>query len=76
VGSQRVKEIYRVLGILCVGFEEQFILILIVIEVGCLQKVSGSISKLGSKGNRELKILECSICYDFKSETSSYASGN
>jgi hypothetical protein len=62
-------------GVSCVAFEEQFVAILTFIEAGRLQKVSGSISKLGSKGNRELKGLECSINYDSKFETCSCAIG-
>lgn len=45
--------------------------ILIVIEASRSHTVLGSTSK----GNRELKRLECSINYDSKFETSSPASG-
>jgi hypothetical protein len=38
-------------------------------EAGCLQKVSVSNSKLGRKGNRELKRLECPISFDSKFES-------
>jgi hypothetical protein len=41
---------------------------LTIIEASRLPKGSGSISKLGNKGNRELKRLECSINYASKSE--------
>jgi len=49
--------------------------ILIVIEAGRCHMVSVFTSKLGSKGNRDLKRLECSINYDSKVENSSRASG-
>jgi hypothetical protein len=52
-----------------VGYEEQFMAILIVIEAGCPHMVLSS----ASKGNRELKRLECSINYDSKFETSNCA---
>jgi len=42
---------------------------------GRLQKVLGSNSKLGSKGNSELKRLEYFINYDSKFETSSHGIG-
>lgn len=67
--------VHRVVRVSCVGFKEQFMTILIVIETDHPQVVSGSISKLGNKGNRELKRLECSINYESKFETSSHASG-
>jgi hypothetical protein len=54
-----------------VGYEEQFMVILIVIEAIHSHMVLGSTSK----GNRELKRLECSINYDSKFEASSRASG-
>jgi len=72
---KRAKEIHRVVGVSCVGLEEPFMAIYTVIEAGRSQMVSGSISKLGSKGNRELKRSKCSINYDYKSETSNHASG-
>jgi hypothetical protein len=56
------------MGVLCEGFDEQFMAILTIIEASRLPKGSGSISKLGNKGNRELKRLECSINYASKSE--------
>jgi hypothetical protein len=40
-----------------------------------LPKGSGSNSKLGNKGNRELNRLECSINYDSKSESASREKG-
>jgi hypothetical protein len=67
---KRAKEIHWVVGVSCVGLEEPFMAIYTVIEAGRSQMVSGSISKLGSKGNRELKRSKCSINYDSKSETS------
>jgi hypothetical protein len=67
---QTAKEIHCVMGVLCVGYEEQFMAILTVIEAGRPHMVPGSTSK----GNRELKRLECPINYDFKFETSNCAS--
>jgi hypothetical protein len=52
---KRAKEIHRVVGASCVAFEEQFMAILTIVEASRLQKVSGSNSKLGRKGSRELK---------------------
>jgi hypothetical protein len=48
-----MKEIYRVVGDSCVGFKEQFMALLTVIEAICLHKVSASNSKVGNKGSRE-----------------------
>jgi hypothetical protein len=72
---QCAKEIRCVVGVSCEGFEEQFMAILTAIEAGRPQKVRGSFSNCGSKGNRELKRLECSINYDSKFENSSRAFG-
>lgn len=68
---QRVKEIYLVVGVSCVSFKEQFMAIMISIEASRSHKVSASSSKLGNKGSRELRRLECSINYDLIGETSS-----
>jgi hypothetical protein len=57
----------------CVGFDEEFMALLK--EVSCNHKVSPSSSKLGNKGSRELKRLECSINYDLKVESSSCGKG-
>jgi hypothetical protein len=72
---QRMKEIHRVVGVSCVGFEEQFMALLTFIEASCSHKVSASSSKLGNKGSRELRRLECSINYDSKGESSSCGKG-
>lgn len=68
---QRVKETHWIVGVLCVGFEEQFMAILRAIEASRSHKVSASSSKLGSKDNMKLRRLECSINYDCNGESSS-----
>lgn len=53
-------------------YEEQFMTLLTVIEERqCCLEESTSLSKLGNKGNRELRGLESSINYDPKGESSS-----
>jgi hypothetical protein len=53
---QRVKEIHMIVGICCVGSEEQFLALLIAIEIETRrQQGSTSSSKQRNKGNRELK---------------------
>lgn len=64
LGFARVKEIHRVVGVSCVGYEDQFIALLTVIEASHIHKVSTYTCKLGNKGSRELKRMECSINYD------------
>jgi hypothetical protein len=53
-----------------VGYEEQFMTLLTVIKecIRCLEE-STSLSKLGNKGNRELRRLESSSNYDPKGES-------
>jgi hypothetical protein len=52
------------------GYEEQFMTLLTAIKecIRCLEE-STSLSKLGNKGNRELRRLESSNNYDPKGES-------
>ncbi len=58
---QCAKDIYPIVGISCVGHEEQFLALLTVVEEEYCQDVLASLSKLGMKGSREIRNLECSI---------------
>jgi hypothetical protein len=49
--------------------------ILTAIEASRSHQGSASSSKLGNKGSRELRRLECSINYDSKGESSSHGKG-
>lgn len=71
---QRVKEIYRVVGLSCEAYEH-FMPLLTTIEAGRHQKDLVSKSKLVNKGNRELKLLACTINYDPKGGSSSCGKG-
>lgn len=59
------------MGLSCEGFEEEMMALLTTIEVSHFQNESASGSKMVNKGNRELKILSCSINYDSKGGSSS-----
>jgi hypothetical protein len=59
-----VKEICLVVVVSCASFKEQFKATMTSIEASHSCKVSTSSSKLGNKGRRELRRLECSINYD------------
>jgi len=72
---QSVQKIYRIVGISCMGHEEQFMALLIVIEECHHLEDLTSLSKLGNIGNMELRRLECSINYDAKGESSSRGKG-
>lgn len=69
---QIAKAIHQVFGVSCVGFEEQFMEILIAIEASCTKKVLASNYKPRNKGSTELRWLECSINYDSKGGSSSH----
>jgi hypothetical protein len=66
-----VKEICPIVGISCVGHEEQSLALLIVIEEEHHREELASLSNLGIKGSWELRNLECSINYDARGECSS-----
>jgi hypothetical protein len=72
---QCVKEIYPIVGISYAGHEEPFFALLTVIEEEYHREEIGSLSKLGIKGNRELRNLECSINYDARGKCSSHGKG-
>jgi hypothetical protein len=72
---QRVMEIYRVVGLSCEGYEEQFMALLTAIELGHCHKDLASSSKFVNKGNKEIKRLACSMNYDSKCGSSSHGKG-
>jgi hypothetical protein len=58
-----------------VGYEKQFMALLTIIEERHCLEDSVSLYKLGNKGSRELRRLECSINYDAKGKSSSRGKG-
>jgi hypothetical protein len=55
------KEICHIVGIPCVGHEEQSLALLFIIKEAHHHEVLVSLSNLSIKGNRELRNFECSI---------------
>jgi hypothetical protein len=76
--AQKVMSFYHVVGLLCEGFEDERALFT-AIEArrhqNGLADSPSSISKLGNRGQRELKRLACSINYDLKRGHSSRGKG-
>jgi len=65
-----VKNLCHVVGLSCDGFEDQMLALFSAIEASRNQAFAGYVSKVyfkpGTKGNRELQWLDCSINYDKK----------
>jgi hypothetical protein len=70
-----VKEICPIVGIFCVGHEEQSLSLLTAIDEEHCREELASLSNLGIKGSKELRNLECSINYDSRGESSSHGKG-
>jgi hypothetical protein len=66
----KVQEILHHVGLLCEGFEQEFMALLMTVEASHSQEESGSSSKLVNKGGRELKRLSFSITHDSKDSIS------
>lgn len=53
------------MGLSCEGFEEELMALFTAIEASHYQEELAFISKPTNRGKRELKILSCSINYDY-----------
>jgi hypothetical protein len=67
---QCAKEIAPIVRISCVGHEKQLLDLLTVLEEEHRHEVLAT-HKRGTKGKRELQILECSINFDARGDCSS-----
>lgn len=77
--AQKVMSFCHVVGLSCEGFEDEVKALFTAIEASRHQNgladSPSSISKLGNRGQRELKRLACSINYDLKRGHSSRGKG-
>lgn len=58
-----------------VGYKEQLMALLTIIEDQHRLEELASLSKLGMKGSNDIRNLECSIKYDIRGESSSRGKG-
>lgn len=75
----RVKNFCHVVGLSCEGFEDQMLALFTTIKANRYQASLGSdpkcCYKLVNRGNRELKMLICSVNFDMKGGHSNRGKG-